>query len=231
MKELFGETMKDQIDRFVSIDSDGHCTSRRGGRQPPLSRDVQGPGRPQLRARSASPNPANAMGRAIAKIAEFQVPTAPRTTFNVGRVGGGTSVNAIPSEAWMEVDLRSSDPAALAALDARFQKAVDAASPRRTSGGDGPASITVVKELVGDRPAGSSSPTTRRSCRRRWPWRAALGFERAIQRRLDRRERADESEDSGDHDRRRRPRRSTRTRSTNRSTRPTRGRARRTRCS
>ena len=59
-------------------------------------------------------NPIDAMGRAIAKIAEFQVPQEPKTTFNVGRVGGGTSVNSIPFEGWMEVDMRSSDPASLA---------------------------------------------------------------------------------------------------------------------
>ena len=44
-------------------------------------------------------NPIQAMGRAIAKIDAFEVPTKPKTTFNVGRVGGGTSVNAIPFEA------------------------------------------------------------------------------------------------------------------------------------
>jgi acetylornithine deacetylase/succinyl-diaminopimelate desuccinylase-like protein len=62
-------------------------------------------------------NPIQAMGRAIAKIDAFEVPSQPKTTFNVGRVGGGTSVNAIPFEAWMEVDLRSSEPAALKALE------------------------------------------------------------------------------------------------------------------
>ena len=60
----------------------------------------------------------------VAKIDEFQVPASPKTTFNVGRVGGGTSVNAIPFEAWMEVDMRSSDPASLKALDTRFQAAL-----------------------------------------------------------------------------------------------------------
>ena len=49
----------------------------------------------------------------MAKIADFEVPREPKTTFNVGRIGGGTSVNAIPYEAWAEVDMRSADPAAL----------------------------------------------------------------------------------------------------------------------
>ena len=50
---------------------------------------------------------------AVALLADVQVPAQPRTTFSVGRVGGGASVNAIPADAWMEVDLRSVDPAAL----------------------------------------------------------------------------------------------------------------------
>ena len=78
----------------------------------------------------------HAMGRAIAAIAAFEVPATPKTTFNVGRVGGGTSVNSIPFEAWMEVDLRSEDAAALAELDARLRQAVEARrAPRRTAGG------------------------------------------------------------------------------------------------
>src|SRR6201999_4614233 len=72
-------------------------------------------------------NPIQAMGRAIAKIDAFQVPTQPKTTFNVGRVGGGTSVNAIPFEAWMEVDMRSADAASLKALDDKFKAALQQA--------------------------------------------------------------------------------------------------------
>ena len=53
------------------------------------------------------------------------MPAEPKTTFNVGRIGGGTSVNSIPFEAWMEVDMRSADPASLQSLDAKFHKAVD----------------------------------------------------------------------------------------------------------
>ena len=66
------------------------------------------------------------MGRAIAKISQLQVPGQPKTTFSVGRVGGGTSVNAIPSECWMEVDLRSTGAAELATLTAKFDEAIDA---------------------------------------------------------------------------------------------------------
>ncbi len=103
------------------------------------------------------PSPIGALGRAIAKVADFQVPSNPQTTFNIGRTGGGTSVNAIPSEAWMEVDLRSSDTAQLAMLERRFLAAVDAAAAEenerwRQSG----VLVTVAKERVGDRPAAST---------------------------------------------------------------------------
>src|SRR5262249_38622909 len=103
------------------------------------------------------PNPANALGRAVARIAEFQVSNDAGTTFNVGRIGGGTSVNAIPSEAWMEVALRSSDSAALSVLGAKFRQAVDRAATEENPRWGRPGVITVIKELVGDRPAGSIS--------------------------------------------------------------------------
>jgi acetylornithine deacetylase/succinyl-diaminopimelate desuccinylase-like protein len=101
-------------------------------------------------------NPIGAMGRAIAKINEIQVPKQPKTTFNVGRVGGGTSVNSIPFDGWMEIDMRSSDPSALAAVDANIQKAIDSAVAEENQRWGKPGVITVNKELVGDRPAGST---------------------------------------------------------------------------
>ena len=101
-------------------------------------------------------NPMGAMGRAIAKIQEIQVPKQPKTTFNVGRIGGGTSVNSIPFDGWMELDMRSSDPASLAAVDANIQKAIDAAVAEENARWGKPGVITVKKELVGDRPAGST---------------------------------------------------------------------------
>ena len=78
------------------------------------------------------------MGRAIAKIDAFEVPTKPKTTFNVGRVGGGTSVNAIPFEAWMEVDMRSSDKTSLEAVHAKFKNAVQEAVDEENKRWNGP---------------------------------------------------------------------------------------------
>ena len=155
VKELFTVTLKDQIDRFVSIDGTGvHVTNVAVGSHR-YRVTFKGPGGHSFGAFGLA-NPMGAMGRAIAKIQEMQVPRQPRTTFNVGRTGGGTSVNSIPFEAWIEVDMRSSDPASLAAVDASFQKAVDAAVVEENQRWGKPGVITVVKELVGDRPAGST---------------------------------------------------------------------------
>lgn len=70
------------------------------------------------------PNPVHAMGRAIAKISDFQVPANPKATFSVGVVNGGTSVNVIAAEASMLVDMRSVDSKALADLSAKFHQAI-----------------------------------------------------------------------------------------------------------
>jgi len=155
VKQLFRETLKDQIDSFVSIDGTGvHVTNVAVGSHR-YRVTFKGPGGHSFGAFGLA-NPIGAMGRAIAKIEEMQVPKQPKTTFNVGRIGGGTSVNSIPFEGWMEVDMRSSDPASLAAVDASFQKAVEAAVAEENQRWGAAKTITVVKELVGDRPAGST---------------------------------------------------------------------------
>jgi acetylornithine deacetylase/succinyl-diaminopimelate desuccinylase-like protein len=153
MKALFGETLKEQIDRFVSLDGTGlHITIVSVGSHR-YRITFKGPGGHSYGAFGLA-SPINALGRAVAKIAEIQVPADPRTTFNVGRVGGGTSVNAIAADAWMEVDARSPDVRALADLDAKIQKAIDAGVSEENARWGRPGIISVTKELVGDRPAG-----------------------------------------------------------------------------
>jgi di/tripeptidase len=102
-------------------------------------------------------NPVHAVGRAISRIADIQVPALPKTTFNVGRIGGGTSVNSIASEAWMEVDLRSSDRAALATLDASLEKALNGALKEENERWSNRGRLTLTKTIVGNRPAGRVS--------------------------------------------------------------------------
>ncbi len=82
------------------------------------------------------------------------MPSDPKTTFTVGRVGGGTSINAIAAEAWLEVDLRSEDPATLAALDSRFRRAVQTALAEENARWGSGGRLRVETEVVGQRPAG-----------------------------------------------------------------------------
>lgn len=104
------------------------------------------------------PSSIHAMGRAIAKISDFQVPADPKTTFTVGVVNGGSSVNVIAEEASMLVDMRSLDADALAELSAKFHKAVEEAVEEENArwGLEINASdrITVTFEQKGKRPAG-----------------------------------------------------------------------------
>src|SRR5277367_3378169 len=120
MKELFYTSLKGQIDKFVSVDGTGLGIVHVGVGSNRYRVTFKGPGGHSFGA-FGMVNPIQAMGRAIAKIDAFEVPKEPKTTFNVGRVGGGTSVNAIPFEAWMEVDMRSADAASLKAVDTKFQ--------------------------------------------------------------------------------------------------------------
>ncbi len=71
------------------------------------------------------PNPAHALARITARFADVEVPESPRTTYNVGRIGGGTSVNSIPYEAWMEVDMRSESDSELERLEQKLLAAVE----------------------------------------------------------------------------------------------------------
>ncbi|HLH20857.1 MAG TPA: M20/M25/M40 family metallo-hydrolase [Bryobacteraceae bacterium] len=160
MKQLFGETLKGQIDEFISIDGTGLGVTNVGVGSNRYKVTFKGPGGHSYGAFGMA-NPIQAMGRAIARIDAFEVPSQPKTTFNVGRVGGGTSVNAIPFEAWMEVDMRSSDVAALKALDAKFHAALQEAvqEENRRWSGRGPVSFSA--ELVGMRPAGQTPRDSR----------------------------------------------------------------------
>ncbi len=155
MKQLFGETLKGQIDKFISVDGTGLTIANVGVGSNRYRVTFKGPGGHSFGAFGMA-NPIQAMGRAIAKIDAFEVPSKPKTTFNVGRVGGGTSVNAIPFEAWMEVDMRSSDPASLKALDTKFNAAVKQAVEEENHRWNNRGPVSVSAELVGVRPAGET---------------------------------------------------------------------------
>jgi acetylornithine deacetylase/succinyl-diaminopimelate desuccinylase-like protein len=156
VKHLFNAELKGRIDRFVSVDGAGLGITHIGVGSLRYRVAFKGPGGHSYGAFGIA-NPVHALGRAIARIGDLQVPRQPKTTFNVGRIGGGTSVNAIAAEAWMEVDLRSSDRAALTALDAGFQKALDVALAEENERWSNRGRLTLEKTIVGNRPAGRTA--------------------------------------------------------------------------
>jgi acetylornithine deacetylase/succinyl-diaminopimelate desuccinylase-like protein len=117
----------------------------------------KGPGGHSFEA-FGTPSAIHAMGRAIAKIGEVRTPRDPKTTFTVGMVSGGTSVNAIAAEASMLLDIRSNSQEELLRTESKIlpllQQAVDEENARWNSD----KKITVETKLIGDRPAGSQPP-------------------------------------------------------------------------
>jgi acetylornithine deacetylase/succinyl-diaminopimelate desuccinylase-like protein len=97
------------------------------------------------------------MGRAISRLAAYPTPKEPRTTFNVGRIEGGTGVNAIPSRATMEVDLRSTSESELRRLDAFFRRAMrDAVVEEGAKRRAGDPELKLRLDLIGERPTGET---------------------------------------------------------------------------
>jgi len=151
-KHLFAESLKGRIDRFVSIDGTGHGITHIAVGSLRYRVTFKGPGGHSYGAFGLV-NPIHALGRLIGRVADFQVPSSPKTTFNVGRIGGGTSVNSIAFDAWLEIDMRSPDAASLRAVDAKFHDAVASALAEERERW-GSAALTVTTDLVGERPAG-----------------------------------------------------------------------------
>ncbi len=102
-------------------------------------------------------NPHHALGKAIDYFdtaAGKLVASGPKTSYNVGRIGGGTSVNSIPFESWMEVDMRSVSPEKLKAIEQTLLNQVNkAASDYNLTVRTG-AKLTAVFEKIGERPSG-----------------------------------------------------------------------------
>jgi acetylornithine deacetylase/succinyl-diaminopimelate desuccinylase-like protein len=100
------------------------------------------------------PNPIHALGKVTAAVETLPLPSQPRTTATVARCGGGKSINAIPQEAWIEVDLRSRGPRELKVLEEAFLT-----SCRRVAqGGSGSSTSSLTLEIheLGRRPAGDT---------------------------------------------------------------------------
>ncbi|MFN8570746.1 MAG: M20/M25/M40 family metallo-hydrolase [Gemmatimonadaceae bacterium] len=116
---------------------------------------IQGPGGHSWAAFGA-PNPIHAIGALIARISALPLPTSPRATLSVGRVGGGTAINAIPRDGWIDIDIRSTSGEVLRRLVADVEhhahEAVLVENLARLAGTE-PLQLTI--SPTGERPAGA----------------------------------------------------------------------------
>lgn len=149
---------KDRIRQFLAIDGGEQGSITRGGVGSKRYRVVfKGPGGHSYGAFGLV-NPAFAMAAAIARFADVHVPSSPKTTFNVGAVRGGTSVNSIPAEVSMDVDMRSESCAELKKLDDVFLSIVKSAvadENRARSTREG--RIDADSTVIGERPCGETA--------------------------------------------------------------------------
>jgi acetylornithine deacetylase/succinyl-diaminopimelate desuccinylase-like protein len=145
-----------QVDAFLSFDGPGldRITNRAlGSRRYRV--EFTGPGGHSW-GDFGVPNPVHAIGRAISRLAAYPVPKDPRTTFNVGRVEGGTGVNSIPRRATMEVDLRSAAESELQRLDAFFRRAMRDAADEENGNRRAGELLQLKLDLIGERPTGET---------------------------------------------------------------------------
>ena len=153
MKAIFRDYP--EIDGFVSIDGvqlRRITTAATGSRR--FEFHFKGPGGHSFGAFGMA-SAIHAMGRAIAKISELKTPTFPKTTFTVGTVDGGTSVNSIAADATFAIDMRSNDPEQLTQLEERAKAvALEAVAEENARWNNG--QISVEFNLIGDRPVGNT---------------------------------------------------------------------------
>lgn len=105
-------------------------------------------------------NPHHAMAKAMNYFADEAArftSTGIKTSFNVGRTGGGTSVNSIPFESWAEVDMRSESPSQLIKIDSIFQSAMKRGVDDYNAGVKKGPALTVSLSRIGYRPSGTTS--------------------------------------------------------------------------
>lgn len=159
-RELLTKELKGKIDYFITVDGEGLGIASRAVGSNRYKVTYKGPGGHSYGA-FGIPNPIHALGRAMAGIADIQVPSNPKTTFNVGVISGGTSVNSIPFEGSMEVDMRSESAEELAKVDAKIQKILKDALAAENARWPGPraaaAKLSLVIDTIGIRPTGGQS--------------------------------------------------------------------------
>lgn len=156
VKHLFREGAP-KIDTFIAVDGGGKDRLVYGGIGSYRYRvTFKGPGGHSWGAFGLA-NPHHALGRAISELAKngpSVTNVGEKSSYNVGRIGGGTSINSIPFESWMEVDMRSGSVARLDAIDAVFKKAMQKGLDDENAARKHGPELTVDVNQVGLRPAG-----------------------------------------------------------------------------
>jgi tripeptide aminopeptidase len=144
---------------FISIDGSGlrRIVHRALGSRR-LRVEIEGPGGHSW-SDFGTANPIHAAGSAIAALRELVLPPHPPTSLTVARIGGGTTINAVPDLAWFEMDMRSEGGVELERLERQaretISRAVKAENGRRRRG---TAEISVTVTTIGDRPSGVVAP-------------------------------------------------------------------------
>lgn len=158
VRHLFNKgKYKGRVKAFFSLDGtgmDGMVTGGAGSKRYRLT--FKGPGGHSYGAFGLV-NPAAALSGAISEFYRLQVPKTPKTTYNVGVIGGGTSVNSIPEEVSAEIDMRSESPEELAALEQKFLAIVPrAAATENAARSTREGAVAAEAKVIGDRPAGQT---------------------------------------------------------------------------
>lgn len=161
VRALFASPLKDSVDAFISIDGTGIAITNGAVGSARYRFTVVGPGGHSYGAFGMA-NPIHALGRAIAAIGDLEVPRDPRTTFNVGIISGGTSVNTISPSASFDLDMRSESMATLMELDGKVQAIVrKAVAEEQARWPNSRATLTLTVDTIGIRPAGTTADSVR----------------------------------------------------------------------
>lgn len=113
---------------------------------------VRGPGGHSW-ADFGTPNPIITLSRAVSRFSETSVPSDPKTTFNIGVIQGGTSVNSIPESATMRVDIRSASTAEIEVLEKALRDSVNAAVREVQDSKSRKGMVAAEIKMIGQRPA------------------------------------------------------------------------------
>jgi acetylornithine deacetylase/succinyl-diaminopimelate desuccinylase-like protein len=159
MKYLFQKgPYKDKIKMFISLDpyGAGNDITVGGIGSKRFKVTFKGPGGHSFGSFGLV-SPAYALGNGIAKLSRMPVPSRPKTTYNVGVIGGGTSVNSIPFESWMDVDIRSETKEELNKAVETFTRLMrEAAEEENRARSTAQGRVEVDVRLIGDRPFGQT---------------------------------------------------------------------------